>query len=122
MRIHADPARCPDKNGNGVIETSSGASDVMVWGTDECVLWYRELAAGGLARAAAYDFAFDPDGIPYSTVWIGMYQDQKLHRLNNATGEIIATVDIPGHAPYPWHRVSEQWYEDFRGWEKAVID
>jgi len=99
-RIHSDPAGCPDKNGNGEIETSSGPTDILAWGTDECVLWYKEFPAGGLARAAAYDFAFDPDGIPHSTIWVGMYSDQKLHRLDNDTGEIVATIDIPGHCPY----------------------
>lgn len=32
------------------------------------------------------------------------------------------TIDVPGHSPYPWHRVSEQWYENFRSWKAAVVD
>ncbi len=32
------------------------------------------------------------------------------------------TIDFPGHSPYPWHRVSEMWYENFDGWKKSVVD
>ena len=28
------------------------------------------------------------------------------------------TVD----SPFPWHRLTEQWYENFSGWRKSVID
>lgn len=100
VRIHADVASCPDTNGNGLVDTSTGPADVLPWGADECVLWYTAFAPGSLARAAAFDFAFDPDGIPYSTVWIGLHQGQKLVRLNAATGDVLAEVAIPGHCPY----------------------
>lgn len=32
------------------------------------------------------------------------------------------TIHFPGHPPYPWHRVSEQWYENFNCWKKSIID
>jgi hypothetical protein len=32
------------------------------------------------------------------------------------------TLAYPGHPPYPWHRVSELWYEDFNSWKRAVVD
>ncbi len=32
------------------------------------------------------------------------------------------TIDFPDHPPYPWHRVTEMWYEDFAGWQRAVLD
>ncbi len=100
VRIHADTETCPDVNMNGVIDTSSGTGDVLPWGTDECVLWYHAFPGGSLARAAAYDFAFDPDGIATSTVWIGLYQTRKLVRLDPDTGNVLAEIDIPGHCPY----------------------
>jgi hypothetical protein len=25
-------------------------------------------------------------------------------------------------SPFPWHRLTEQWYENFDGWRKSVID
>jgi hypothetical protein len=33
-------SKCIDKNGNGQIETSTGANDIKPWGQDECVLWH----------------------------------------------------------------------------------
>jgi len=32
------------------------------------------------------------------------------------------TITYQGHPPYPWHRVSELWYEDFDGWKRSVVD
>jgi hypothetical protein len=29
---------------------------------------------------------------------------------------------MPGRYPVEWVRVTEQWYEDFNGWKKSVID
>ncbi len=32
-------------------------------------------------------------------------------------------IEVPGIPnQYPWHRVTEQWYENFDGWRKSVID
>jgi len=100
VRIHADPATCPDLNANGTIETSTGPLDVRPWGQDECVLWYHAFPANSIARAAAFDFVFDPDGVPSSSVWIGLYQTNQLIRLDAQTGEVLSTVNIPGHCPY----------------------
>jgi hypothetical protein len=35
--------RCIDNNGNGTIETSGGASNVLPYGSDECMLWHIPL-------------------------------------------------------------------------------
>ena len=36
-KIFASKDKCKDKNGNGMIDTSTGAMDVKPWGQDECV-------------------------------------------------------------------------------------
>jgi streptogramin lyase len=99
-RIHADPATCPDKNGNGVIETSTGPSHVLPWGQDECVLWYHQFPEGSIARAAAFDFKAGVDGELSSSVWIGLHGTQKVVRLDAQTGNVLAEIDVPGHSPY----------------------
>ncbi|NJK31708.1 MAG: hypothetical protein HC927_04425, partial [Deltaproteobacteria bacterium] len=43
VKIAADIDRCVDANQDGVITTSTSASDVLPWGSDECVLWYHEV-------------------------------------------------------------------------------
>jgi hypothetical protein len=100
VRIHADKATCPDKNGNGVIDTSTGPSDIRAWGQDECVLWYHAFPAGSLARAAAFDYSFGPDGEASSSVWIGLFNLEKVVRLDAQTGDQLAEVSTPGHKPY----------------------
>jgi hypothetical protein len=100
VRISADRSRCIDRNGNGTIETSTGPTDVLPWWEDECVLWYTPFAGGSLARGAAFDFEVDPDGLLSSSVWIGLFNGQKLVRLDAETGAITAEVDTPGHCSY----------------------
>ena len=100
VRIHADPATCPDKNGDGIITTSTGPTDVKPWGEDECVLWYRPFEQNSLARAAAFDFESGLDGELSSNVWIGLYSTHKVVKLDARTGEILAEVSIPGYWPY----------------------
>jgi hypothetical protein len=31
-------------------------------------------------------------------------------------------VNVPGRSAQPWVRLIEQWYEDYKGWKKSVID
>jgi hypothetical protein len=31
-------------------------------------------------------------------------------------------VEVPGHTPNTWVRLTEMWYEDFHSWKKSVID
>lgn len=42
VKFYANQADCVDRNGNGVIETSSGANDVLPWGEEECRAWYTD--------------------------------------------------------------------------------
>ena len=98
-RINGDTASCPDKNGNGRVETSTGPQDILAWGQDECVVWFTQFAAGSLARAAAFDYHIDQDGNS-SYVWIGLYGTQKIVRLDAKTGQILNEISTPGHPAY----------------------
>ncbi len=53
---------CPDKNGNGTIQTSSG-TDVLPWGQDECVVFQVKSNPNNTLRGVATG----PDG----RIWIG---------------------------------------------------
>src|SRR5688572_27504447 len=39
VKIASREDRCFDANGDGTIQTSHGANEVLPWGKDECVLW-----------------------------------------------------------------------------------
>ncbi|MEM6993072.1 MAG: hypothetical protein AAF721_21345 [Myxococcota bacterium] len=42
VKIYADESDCVESNGMPGIQTSTGAGDVLPWGVEECVAWYRE--------------------------------------------------------------------------------
>ncbi len=87
-------AGCPDANGDGVVNTSTGPSDVKEWGTDECVLWSTRLDGADLLRSAAAQDDTGPDGevIPY--VWIGSW-NRLLWKLDGTTGAQILQTESP---------------------------
>jgi len=42
-KIYASLDSCPDANGNGTVDTSTGATNVLPWGEDECIAWHTPL-------------------------------------------------------------------------------
>ncbi|GMV38430.1 MAG: hypothetical protein AMXMBFR64_01460 [Myxococcales bacterium] len=91
--------KCPDKNGNGVVETSFDAngdgviqaSEMLPKGQDECVLFDVSPGVGSLARAL---------GIAYDgTAWVGYWNESKLAQLHAETGALLQTISI-GVNPY----------------------
>ncbi len=81
---------CKDKNGNGLIETSRGPSEVLPFGQDECVLWHQP--------PSAFPGATDLRGVVVETrgtldgsetyVWVGSLNAEKIWRLNADTGAV----------------------------------
>jgi DNA-binding beta-propeller fold protein YncE len=83
---------CVDRNGNTVIDTSTGPS-AMALDTDECVLWRVSLGSpGALPRAVAVDFgdAAHPEGYP----WFGVFHEMRGYKLHPDTGAVLETVDL----------------------------
>lgn len=99
IKIVAEEDRCIDRNGDGVIQTSQGADDVLAWDADECVVWSKPLHAG--ARAATWDSGNDPEaenctGEP--SLWVSaMDANATVHvwRLAGDTGDEEGTATIP---------------------------
>ncbi|HWB81527.1 MAG TPA: hypothetical protein VG755_41480 [Nannocystaceae bacterium] len=40
VKIYANPDDCAESNGMAGLQTSSGAADILPWGTEECIAWY----------------------------------------------------------------------------------
>jgi hypothetical protein len=117
-KIAAEVERCVDENGDGVIQTSSGADDILPWGADECVLWHRHLTdvQGDNTRGprpTAWDSGTDgnPCNVGQHRLWVGWYelaQDQAhFQRLEGNTGDVEADVIVanwgpqtPNYGPY----------------------
>ena len=73
-----------DQNGDGVITTSTGAGDVLAWGTDEAVL--LRVPADSGPRALAVD--------AWNNVWIGGSGGQTMNYHDGQTGAILKSIHI----------------------------
>jgi len=87
--------QCIDKNKNGVIDTSQGATDIKNWGEDECLLLHIALAYNGVDTPSDIRLvAIDKD----NNVFAGGRYQTSLFKVNGATGEIIGAVNtLQGH-------------------------
>ena len=85
---------CVDRSGDGIIQTSTGPTDVLDWGADECMLWNTPLNPGGAsgigARATAWDGSEDEATGHGGHVWIGG-RNKQVFQLDGGTGEILWT-------------------------------
>lgn len=93
-KISALGADCPDTNGDGRITTSTGPTDVLPWGQDDCVLWNTSLPDGGIIRAVAAQDTIGPDGEIITSVWVGGW-DGVVWKLDGETGEILVRTASP---------------------------
>ncbi len=99
---------CIDRNNSENIETSSGPTDVLPWGEDECMIWHTDLPDAAQfpqgshgARATAWDGAEDPDSGLGGMVWTGtcnfdMTGNVRIYKLNGDTGAIEDSLDVAG--------------------------
>ena len=99
-KIIANPDNCEDKNGNGTIDTSTGADDIRPWGEDECMEWHTPINHFS-NRPVQWAPAPAPDApaklwTAGSSVCDGPACDIEVFRLNGETGAIEDSVVIPG--------------------------
>ena len=92
---------CPDRNGDGGVDTSSGWDDVLDWDDDECIAWNTGAGgAGGLGRAIAVEARIGLDGLIEEFVWLGLYSRQQFHEIDGDDGELTGVVADVGTTPY----------------------
>jgi len=66
-----------------------------------------------------------PDGVPVEEGeqwYLDIHSKEVMQQPGLIRYYSFRTIQYPGHPSYPWHRVTELWYENFDGWKKAVID
>lgn len=122
-KFAAHDGGCTDRNGDGVIQTSTGPTDVLPWAEEECRMWYREIELVGAEllpnvrsqgpRPTAWDQGptLDPCADDHR-VWVGWYEASAetghFLRLDGASGDVLDEVDVPnwvaayatGYGPY----------------------
>ncbi len=95
--------QCVDRNGNGIIDTSTGLGDILPWpditdgaggptalvedAADECILVFQRLPDAINARHVSVDANND--------MWVGgyPYSQRMFHKLDGTTGAILASFD-----------------------------
>lgn len=105
-KIAGELERCVDRDGDGMITTSSG-SDVVPFDRDECVLLHVPLGApapegedGSVPRAIAIDGDRGLDEASGGNPWIGLYGEHAAVQLDGLTGEVLRRVELDDVAPY----------------------
>jgi hypothetical protein len=105
--IRANVEDCEDINGVPGIQTSSGPTDILPWGQDDCVAWYTEIPHGDNRPVAWTAGHTDPDTCQYldRDVWTA-WSDAALGTavvalLDGETGAIIQQVPLP-ELPEAW--------------------
>ncbi len=108
-KIWARKEDCVDKNGNGVIDTSTGKDDVRPFDSDECIAWHNPFTDFTVQRPVAWTSGvynlqtcqYDDQKIWTATAKFGTQPGQCgidgiwVHRVNGDTGAIEDTVQIP---------------------------
>lgn len=105
-KMAGDRRYCVDRNGNTVIDTSTGPGP-LAYNTDECVIWSVPVGSpGGTPRAMAIDFGdgAHPEGYP----WTGLWSEMRAYKLDPDTGATLATVDLQVN-PYGFVIDSNGW-------------
>jgi len=71
VKFFANKADCQDKNGNGVIDTSTGANDVLPWDEEECRAWFTPFDYTSQRPVAWTPGQWDPSSCRYENekVW-----------------------------------------------------
>jgi hypothetical protein len=108
--IAAEEDDCVDTNNNNQIDTSTGAGDVLAWGSDECVLWNISLPASGSSGPRPVSWTIgdqDPITCEYAAgdVWIGWYAANNtgtFRKVEGMTGATIDEVSINGWSGETW--------------------
>jgi YVTN family beta-propeller protein len=95
--------QCVDRNGNGIIDTSTGLGDILPWpditdgaggvtglvqdAADECILVFQRLPNAPAVRHVSVDGSND--------VWVGGYPfgQRMFYKLDGSTGQILASFN-----------------------------
>jgi hypothetical protein len=104
-KVWASSALCdPMTNGVPGLQTSSGPSDVLDFGQDDCVAWHAEFDYASQRPVAWTAGTLDPDTCRYEdqVVWTSGCSNETdpsvfVHKLDGNTGATLATVELDGY-------------------------
>ncbi len=118
-KISALGNECPDRNGDGMQRTSQGATDVLPWGTDDCIIWNTAPPGANFVRSIAAQDSAPNDDTLRPGVWVGDWAG-KVWKLDSENGDILLTTDSPveGNYGFALDGFGNLWIS---GWAHAAI-
>ena len=106
-KIAADPGDCPDRDGNGRVDTSQAWNDVRPFDShadweDECILWHAPIGAeNALVRALVLVDQPGLDGAVDERLWAGLHAEERFVEVDAEDGVPTGVeVATPGLRPY----------------------
>ena len=101
-KLYALTDHCVDSNGMAGIQTSTGKTDVLAWGVEECVAWHTPLPYSTNRPVAWAPGDFNPATCTYENqmLWTAGGQNNVIDslevvRLNGDDGSIDAMIPMP---------------------------
>ena len=103
VKISSAGAKCPDTNKDGKVTTSTGLTDVLPWGQDDCVLWEVSVPGEGMVRGVAAQDIEVPAPIPddpqhvneFHAVWAGGTTGRTVRKFDGETGALLISTASP---------------------------
>jgi DNA-binding beta-propeller fold protein YncE len=91
-KMAGDRRFCTDRNGNTVIDTSTGSTPLPL-GQDECIMWTVPVGGpGAIPRGVAIDLG--DEGHPWGWPWIAAWTEMRVYKLDPDTGAVITSVNL----------------------------
>jgi hypothetical protein len=95
-KFWANTENCQDRNGNGIIETSTGGLDVLAFGADECMAWNADFVCGSQRPVAWTRGEWNEEECAYTGANLWTVCDTNVLLLDGLTGATLQTIPIPG--------------------------
>ena len=119
---------CYDRNGNGVIDTSTDVNgngiidqdEILPWGKDECVLWEVVLSTDNEStwRPGEYGGSYTTDiqacgprGLTVDRngdVWVGTFGSMRFYKLDRVSAKVLKVVDLTSYQHTCYGLVSDR--------------
>lgn len=99
-KIYGNPEHCQESNGVPGIQTSTGGTDILPWGQEECVAWHTPLAYSSNRPMAWAQGVWNSDTCRYDDekLWTAGSNGPggaQVLLLDGETGVVEQTVNIP---------------------------
>ncbi|MBC8074408.1 MAG: hypothetical protein IAG13_39175 [Deltaproteobacteria bacterium] len=101
-KLYARPEDCAESNGTAGIQTSTGKTDVLPWGEEECVAWHTPFDYSTQRPVAWAPGTFNPATCSYvdEMLWTAGGQNNvvdslEVVRINGNDGSVDAVIPMP---------------------------